>query len=321
MDDSATTQTMRLPFVTRHDTFHTRRRAMLLAILVLASSSVEWAVAQDQTQPAGPLVWKFADGDDVKLALHQKTDTVTAIDKKLIRVTLEVHTDLRWTVSSADESGFAIEQTVASMSVKMQLPDKEGALEYDSKSEKAPRGAAKKLAAGIQPLLDSKVTFQMDSRGVITNVESSFGDEEGQGGQSDSLRALFTPEVMNEMLAQVFPHLPADASANWSSTAKRDLPLGQVLVATDYTRAAAEKAGQTRLTVKGKVSLGEQKPEQKRKIRLELGTLDGWLDFDHDAGRFASGDVTQVVVAESRERNTPIRTRVTSRLWFTLVER
>jgi len=268
--------------------------------------------------PTGPLVWKFAEGDELKLELHQKTDTVTAIDKKLIRVSLEVQTDLLWTVMSIGDQGVSIEQTVAGMSLKMRLPDKEGALEYDSRSEKSPRGTAKKIAAGIQPLLDSKVTFNMNGRGVLSNVETDLGEEAGEGGQSDSLRALFTPEVMNEMLAQVFPHLPADETAQWSTSAKRDLPIGQVVVDTDYSRAPVEGGKATRLTVKGKVSLAKQEDQQQRTIRLESGDLEGWLDFDRDAGRFASGEVTQVIVAESLERNTPIRTRVTSRLWFTL---
>lgn len=293
-----------------------RGRVLPALAIVLLTMNVN---GQEQgTEPAGPLVWKFTEGEELKLELNQKTDTVTAIDKKLIRVSMEVQTDLLWTVTAVADQGVSITQTVAGMSLKMRLPDKEGALEYDSRSEKAPRGTAKKIAAGIQPLLDSKVTFNMTGRGVLSNVETDLGEEAGEGGQSDSLRALFTPEVMNEMLAQVFPHLPAGKSAQWSTSSKRDLPVGQVVVDTDYSRAPVDGGKVTRLTVKGKVSLAKQEDQQQRTIRLESGDLKGWLDFDRDAGRFASGEVTQVVIAESRERNTPIRTQVTSRLWFTL---
>lgn len=304
---------------------------MVIAIILVALSlptaslhAAEWA-------------WKLQQDEQLTLRLQQKTDTVTAVEKKLIRVSLEVNTELKWRVIAVDNGKYSIEQTVDSMLIKMLLPDRDGTLEYDSKSTARPRGVVRQLARGVAPLLESKVTFRMDSLGKVSDVESNLEDELGDGGQSESLRGLFTADVMNEMLAQIFPPLPAQPADStesepqpleWSSTATRRLAIGEVKVQTKYSTMPAQGQGSdedeqkasttTKIGVTGKVELAAQSDQQQETLRIDSGELTGSLQFDHAAGRFRSGDITQVVVAESRSRTRPIRTRVTSRVTFSV---
>jgi hypothetical protein len=284
----------------------------LFAMFLLWGVAAAGAHGQDTK-----LAWSLNAGEELTLELHQKTDTVTAIEKKLIRVTLEVHADLKWRVLSADDHGFDILQTVTGMAVKMQLPDKDGTLEYDSRVDKNPRGKARKISLALQPLLASKVRMKMDRRGRVTEVKSEVDDDLATGGQSDNLRALFTPDVMNEMLAQMFPVLPEPSQQKWSITEQRKLPLGDVRMKTDYA-LGMEEAGLTSIDVKGSLELVKQDNDQQRTLRLESAAIVGSLQFDQAAGRFRRGSVEQTIVAESRERSMLIRTKVTSHLWFLL---
>ncbi|MFP6677175.1 MAG: DUF6263 family protein [Pirellulaceae bacterium] len=287
-------------------------RSVLFALFLMGSVATVTAQGQDAN-----LAWNLKAGEEFTLELRQKTDTVTAVEKKLIRVSLEVDADLLWRVLSVDEKGFDILQTVTGMTVKMQLPDKDGTLEYDSRVDENPRGSARTISLALQPLLAAKVRMKMDRRGNVTDVSTELDEEIGAKGQSESLRELFTPDVMSEMLAQVFPVLPGQSQKNWSSSVQRELPLGKVNMKTDYALGAVEN-GLTAIDVKGQLKLVEQDKAQQRTLRLDSAEIIGSLHFDQDAGRFRKGDVQQTVVAESREQDMLIRTKVTSRLRFVL---
>lgn len=293
-----------------------------LCMLALATAA--------RAQPSGStaLAWKLPAGSEHRLAFTQVTESVTSVNKYALRLKMEMRADLRWQVERVDEAGaMEIRQSIERIQLKMVPADGAAPIEFDSAAADRPRGAARRLAASLQPLVGLESLFRMSPRGEVldaklTEESASALAEQRQTLESEQVRSLFTADNLNEMLQQALALLPAESvapGATWNSARDSKLAMGQVRVESQYTYRGPEASeeDQTLQVIDSVARVQLQPAADAPQVTLVEQQTAGTLSFDASEGKLAHSSLRQQLVTRTPLRDEQITVRLTSSLDLT----
>jgi hypothetical protein len=259
-----------------------------ISVLLLAVAPV--ALAQE------PLRWKFEVGKTLNYNMIQEMNIGTTggpFGTQDMSMTQEMH--LSWSVASVNEDGNAvIRQKFEQMKVKM--TSGMGAVEYDSKSETPPTGAAALFAPMYKALTSAEFELIMTPRGEFKDVKvpeeliTALKNSPGGAAMGD----MTSPDGFKRMIAQgalVLPEKAPQQGEEWTTTLEIDNPVGKQIVDTTYRYEGTKD-------VEG-VNCAVFRP--KLKVRFEGNTpvtvkaqeSDGEILFNGAEGRLASSQLDQ----------------------------
>lgn len=289
----------------------------------LASLTIVWSlVAGTANSAEAPLRWKFAAGQKLRVEWTQEVETETMIGGKPLRLAVDTTFEQDWGVDSVDEEGTAtITQSFRRIAVRMDMPPA-APLEYDSAAMRRATGDARPIAESLAPLIGPTWNAKITARGEVREVEASADlqaalDKVAAEGR---LKSLFTGAGGADYLRQslvVLPEQTLKVDESWEVATDADSPVGRVKSRTTYTYRGTERHGDRTLDAlaatgnlewtpaRGGVAVGRQIKEQSQT---------GTVLFDATAGRLVESRQTQMLRTESRVRDTPLETRLTSNL-------
>jgi hypothetical protein len=287
------------------------------AVSLLAAASP--ALAQKN------LRWKLAAGDQLQVNVNQQTTSSVIIPGdaiKSVKTTMEMTLETLWSVDSADEKGIKITQTVKRLALKMKVGDA-AAIAYDSGAKTPPVGAAKNIAAAVQPLLQegSALIITMNTRGEVLMVDPSAKLAElwkkSATKKPDGAHGKESTDELKRSLV-LLPEKPITAggspNAKWSDEREVDISIGKVAQTTEFAYAGeVEEAGQKldKIDFTSKLTLvpGGAK---SLKLTLKEQTQTGHALFSAEQGHVVSAERTQKLVTEAPYRETIITVTVES---------
>lgn len=203
-------------------------------------------LAQDTNTPREPIRWKFTEGDNFSVTIHQDTTVNTKVDVRNVEQSNQMDLTIEWQVQSVDRDGTAvIDQKISKILATIILPDKTGkpvVHQYDSSVEKH-SGDARLLASSLSKLLDQSVTITMSARGEISDVKipDETLDSLRQMPGSIEGRQAFSIESLRELFQSAGTELPNSVLAIGDSwLVKRAFSIGsphQFTRETTYTLA------------------------------------------------------------------------------------
>jgi len=268
----------------------------LLPMLVVFSLCGQQTWAQNNT-----LRWGFEKGQQFKVEM-----TMEATQKMMmpgggdmeIPVRQDVFMD--WEVKDVQDGKFIMAQSITRMKMNMEAPMMQ--LQYDSDDEEA-SGMGAQLADVIKPIIGGEISFTMDARGNISDVEipdditsalESAGG--GMGGQMFSKESL---EQLVQSANLVFPENPVGEGESWSHEVTQSSPMGEMKMNNQYTYAGTvQKDGVTlhKINVKSQVELEGGEAPMGGTIEIDKADVSGEILFDNEKGQMVSSLAKQSMV-------------------------
>ncbi|GAC1450875.1 MAG: hypothetical protein NVSMB9_35640 [Isosphaeraceae bacterium] len=244
------------------------------------------------------LKWKFKAGESLHYQMDQKTTTQMKTEGQDIKTTLTQTIETTWSVQSVNPEGTAeMIQSIDRVKTKIESPF--GAIEYDSKADKAPQGA---IAAGVVPILKalvgSKFQYKISPQGELTDVKVPEGlvkalKEAGPAGAAGS--NMFSEEGLRNMIREsslVFPASEIDKP--WTRQSKLPLPpIGTMTLDKTYNYEGPS-GNQEKIGLKVNARL-EAAPDSQFQVKLGPQEGKGNFSFDNKAGRVVQSDVSEMI--------------------------
>lgn len=261
------------------------------------------------------LRWQLAANQQLVLDFEQKTETFTELSGVRVAMTMEMRMQLNWTVHDVDAQGMArLTQSIGRLQLKMQ-PAAGETIDYDSQRQVQTSPAAREIAEGLAPLLNSTVTLTMSNRGQIRDVQLS--DEAAETLEKLPKSSAFKRQLSREGLAQllgqsamVLPEQPVAPGATWSQSRTATANQAAVKVVSDYKFEGPHPDGGDRITVSTRLELPATPGGARLRIRQQQQT--GELRFDTVAGRLVQSTIEQQLTTETAYRDRQIVAQATS---------
>ena len=280
---------------------------MRYRLLGVALGLVFSATAQAQTT----LRWNLKAGEKLAVKIAQTTKSEVAYSGKKTSTTIMLGLELTWRVLTATEGKIALEQSIGRLSVDVDAPPA-GRVQFDSAQADKPTGAAKEIAAALQPLLGTKVEIKMNERGEVLEARPLAGDGPSTAAADAAQTALFSKATIQQLLQQplvVLPEKPVSKGEKWTVTSKLTTALGPAQQTTTYTYAGPlEQAGKALEKIESTSDLKVTPPAAATAAKLSLKSHEqsGTVLLDSAAGRLTSAEQNQKLVTERPYRETTI---------------
>ncbi|MGE0758503.1 MAG: DUF6263 family protein [Pirellulaceae bacterium] len=288
-----------------------RRRILALLGILFACGAGLGPVRAETT-----LRWKFPPAATWKYVFQQKGRTETTGAGKPTVVVVDMSLHLTWSVESVDDAGVAtLTQSIDKLTLTMEV-DEQPAVSYDSSARTPTSGAPKEIANAVAGIVGAKCSVKMNTRGEVLAVEPSEALRE-RLAQSPG-NELFSAEGLARMLRQAtipLPDMPLADGTSWKGTHESPSPLGQLVLATQYTfRGTEEREGRPVATIVSEtdIALTPATGDASRSTQWQEGKQSGTLDFDVERGRFVASRFEQRIVTQRPYREMLIRVQSTT---------
>jgi hypothetical protein len=271
-------------------------RIPALVLLAIAVTAVSNASAQE------PLRWKFDVGQKLNYNMVQDM-TIGSAGGPLgaQNVSMRQEMDMTWEVQGVNDDGEAvIQQKFERVKMNMTLPV--GVIEYDSKSEAAPVGAAAMLAPMYKTLTEAEFELTMTARGEIKDVKipdevlAALKNSPGAAAMGD----MATPEGFKKMISQgalVLPESAPKPGDSWSTKVEMNNPTGgkQVIETTYRYEGTKDVDDVTFAVFRPSLKMSFEGTDQ---AKIKEQNSSGEVLFNVEAGRLHSSKLEQKVSIE-----------------------
>ena len=320
-----------------HFVFVTAMTLFSVALICPAMSQAEAGMVQDtadsaaQPSPSVELRWQFAEGDQYRIELDQKSTSDSVVVERAVKIVNRVRMQLRWEVADVAEDGSArLVQVIDSVEMTLSNTNPEGSESVIriNTAETSKDPVAKKMLAELQPLMGQKVFFRMTARGEIQDFEipDETVDALRESDSSMQLRQIFTAEGMQNILGPSAVTLPEKAvAANDSWTQNHRLPqsLGPFESRFEYRLKNVEQE-MANIEYTSKISVEEDSDSAgDSEIELIEHSGNGTIGFNVRAGHLANTRFQSTLRLKTpyREMTIDATTRTESIFSFTKVSR
>src|SRR5262249_50624579 len=161
------------------------------------------------------LQWKFRAGERLHYTFTRDQTVKRTADGENTQESARTTTDMTLVVDqvAADR---AAQLTLVFNRIQYQNKTSNSEIQYDSKSDEAPRGVESKLAAKFKKLLGSEFSFKMTPRGEITDIrEAERGTPKNANAPSKSSSLLTAKAIKNLLPYLLLPQEPVGAGRTW----------------------------------------------------------------------------------------------------------
>jgi hypothetical protein len=273
------------------------------------------------------LRWKLEPGQQLVVDCQQHTTTVVAFSGKSAESTVDLGMELLWTVTAADDKGFAIKQSIRRFQFKLDST-KSGVMQYDSAAKTRPTGQAREVADAVAPLLGAEVEITMTPRGEIVAAKpgNAAAEKLFAGDAAVDKPGVFSPKTIETLLRHPLAILPAEPiadDASWTSTGELESAPGRFKQITTYHLAGTkEQAGQTLTRIDVSAALeplpGKAANKAASKLTIKQHEQTGHFLFSAELGRLVSAEQNQKLTTERPYRETTIVVSLTSKQTTTM---
>ena len=137
---------------------------------LLAFTIISCALAADCLAAESALVWKLKQGDEQHYLITQSNKMSMNLGQAGATDTqFKQRINMTWNVKSVDENGTAeLEQSIDRIRLEMEAPGQKG-IEYDTKSDEAPRGYAAMLVPLYKAMTSVPFQATITARGEFTS--------------------------------------------------------------------------------------------------------------------------------------------------------
>jgi hypothetical protein len=183
--------------------------------------------------------------------------------------------------------------------MKMAAPMGNIEIDTDSDADIA-NPIGKQIASSLKQLTQAKITFSMDPRGEVSNVQVASSTP----GGGAALGQMFGKDGMVSMVKQSIlplPPKPVQKGDSWENKAEMEVPtLGKVSADSKLTYDGPMNAdGKTleQIKVETKTNIAQkQGANALAQISIKEQSDSGTMYFDNSAGRFSHADTVQNLV-------------------------
>jgi hypothetical protein len=264
---------------------------------ILLTVAVCWmaTVSLPADQPSGKTIaWRAQPDQRWRVRMTHRMKTELQVGEKVTSVSMLSAMELHWRVVHIDAAGaMHIDQSIERLILRTTEADGK-TVSYDSASPDAASPELGEVADTLRPLLRSRVTLTLGSRGEIQEVQ--------RAGETESLlrdlpefarwRNLLTREGIHRMLHRalgLLPDQPVVAGDVWEDTQQLETPLGLMTLVDrfEYRGAVVEEGRQldlihrTTTIRRGEPPFGALDELPRQEPQQETGIF----HFDTAAGR------------------------------------
>ena len=265
--------------------------------------------------------WKLQPGEQFAVSVAQQTTSDVAYSGKKIATQIDISMELGWTVTAADDKMITIKQSLRRMVLKMESP-KVGKVAYDSADKSRPSGAAREVAAAVEPLLSAEILLEMSPRGEVQSAKpANEAAEKLLAAQSDP-DALGSKDAIQQLLKQSLIVLPENAVAEgdtWTTVTEISSALGKGQQETTYhLTGVVEQEGAKLQEIKSTSKLDLTPSTAKDAPTIKEHAQSGTVRFSIDQGRVVSAEQEQKLITERPYRETTIVVSLSSKQTTTI---
>ena len=191
----------------------------MVCFLVIGYANI--LVAQDLEKQ---LRWNLEPDTSYEVELNQTTGIKTNIQNRTQEIGNEMTLLMNWTVSSAEDSTYKINQSITRIRLTVTAPSKGGVqiTSIDTGSDEKTTEFGMRLLEQIKPLIETSFLVTMTDRGEIKEVEIPKESMEAirSAPASMQLRQVISEQGLKELIGQsaiVFPQNRVKPGDQWES--------------------------------------------------------------------------------------------------------
>lgn len=247
------------------------------------------------------LRWNLKEGQNFKIEIVQEQTQKMNTPQGEMEIPMNQTVNIDWKVSGVEDEKFHITQVIKRIQMTMDAPMME--MEYDSDAEEA-EGMGAQLAGVIDPLIDAEISFKMDARGNVSDVEIPEDVlEEMEAGSNGMMGAqMFSADSIKQFVNQaglVLPEDPVSGDTAWSHEVSQDNPMMTMNITSDYKYVGEEEVDGKKIhkiSVSSNVELEDVETPFGGSIEIDEQESNGEIWFDNEAGYLTGSKSTQTMI-------------------------
>lgn len=290
-------------------------------LAIIWSTSTSTLLGQDVGQK---LRWALKTGEKLEAVLSQDTNVASSLNNRDQKIGNKMLMELDWTVKTADEARFTIEQSIRRIKLTINAPSKGGVkiTTIDTAADEPSGQLAGELLQQISPLLEKSFLVTTNARGEILEVEIPDASMEAirQAPASMQIRNVLTKEGLKELFGQSAIAFPENAVANgeaWTAETEYKSDLGKLQKTSEFTYTGTEEKDGiefNKINVVTKAQLTH--PESKTSLDNFSGT--GEILFSANANRMLDSRWKNSLTTSRNYRDKIIRSTVETNATLTV---
>ncbi len=271
------------------------RNCLAVAVVGVVTLTGFQASAQQNT-----LRWNLKTGQKFKIETNQdQTQNITGLPMGDMEMKMNQDIFMTWEVKSVEGDKFTVGQTITRIKMDMDSPMMQ--VEWDSDDEDSGGGAVD-FGAVFEPIMNQEVTFVIDSRGNVSDLDVPEDLVEAMKGASGVPGMPSPGPDMLEQIAKsatvVFPEEAVSEESEWEHSTTQTATL-EITINSKYKYVGTEEvAGNTlcKIGVTSEIKLDSNDLPNGMTGELDEAASESEIWFNNDAGFLAKTTSKQKMV-------------------------